>query len=112
MKNLIENKVMYLKDIYLPSLPNNFKTEYSLDCNDSELTFLPDGLEVGGDLIIGNAYIEDLPEDLIVCGNLIMLYRTLLIPESAIIGGKIITKNGNIIPNNTNKNHYIKNQKF
>lgn len=107
IENLIENGVMYLKNIYLPSLPKNFKTEHSLDCSDADITFLPDGLEVGGDLIIGNSYIEELPENLIVYGSLIMLNKVLDIPNSAIIGENIITKNGKVIPNNTNKNHYV-----
>ena len=107
MSKIVENGTMYLKNVFSEFLPEKFKTQYSLDCNDSELTFLPDGLEVGGDLIIGNAYIEDLPEDLFVTGNLIMLHKTLEVPDSAIIGGKIITKNGYLEPKNTNEKHCI-----
>lgn len=88
---LIKDGVMYLKNIFLSALPENFKTEHSLDCTDCDLTFLPDGLEVEGDLILGNAYIEELPNRLIVWGNVYMQERELLIPEDAVIGGKVFT---------------------
>lgn len=107
MSKLIQNGTMYLKNIMLPYLSENFKTEYSIDCTDSDLTFLPDGLEVGGDLIIGNAYIEELPKGLIVGGNIIMLEKELKLPQDAIVGGKVITPTNEYYPSFP-VGHYIK----
>lgn len=107
MSKFVQNGIMYLKNAFVPYLPENFKTEYSLDCTDSELTFLPNGLEVGGDLIIGNAYIEELPERLIVGGNINMIQKELPLPKDAIVGGKIITPFSEYIPPHP-EGHYIK----
>lgn len=91
MNKIVQDNIMYLKNIVLSSLPENFKTEYSLDCTDSDLTYLPDGLEVGGDLILGNSYIEELPARLIVGGNIIMKENELPLPKDVIVGGLVIT---------------------
>lgn len=95
---IVQDGVMYLKNIILFSLPDNFKTEYSLDCSDSDITCLPEGLEVGGNLILGNSRIEDLPARLVVGGDVIMKERELLLPKDAIVGGTVVTPNNCYTP--------------
>lgn len=107
MKNIIRDNTMYLEDVILSSLPENFKCRYSLDCNNSSITQLPNGLEVCGDLIIGNAYIEDLPSGLIVFGDIHMEEKDIPLPKDALVGGQVYDKNGVYTPV-LHTDHYIK----
>lgn len=106
MSKIVQDGVMYLKNILLKSLPENFKVDSSLDCTDCDLTYLPDGLEVKGDLILGNAYIDELPARLVIGGNLVMMERILAVPSDAIIGGVIVTSFG-VSPPALPEGHHI-----
>ena len=96
--NLINNDVMYFKDVILDTLPANFNCLQSLDLSDSHIAQIGDGLVVNGDLIISNAPLEGLPARLVVTQDLIMLDHVLPIPLDALIGGKIIVPEGEINP--------------
>ena len=92
--NLIDNDIMYFKDVILDTLPANFNCLQSLDLSDSHIVQIGDGLVVNGDLIIGNAPLEMLPARLVVTQDLIMLDHVLPVPLDTLIGGKIIVPEG------------------
>ena len=58
-KKLIDNNTMNLKGVLLKELPEGFKVCGSLDLTDSFLESLPNNLLVYGNLVIGNSKIEN-----------------------------------------------------
>lgn len=105
-KVLTKNGIMSLANIYIKNLPIGFKCEFSLDLTNSLIKELPKKLSVKNDLILGNSGINKLPEDIFVGGNIITDLEELNIPDTTIIGGKIITKNKEFFPE-VNKNNII-----
>lgn len=86
-QDINNEKILYLKDILVNKLPDNFQCEHSLSLEGSSITSLPDGLFVDGNLYLQNSKITELPSDLVVGGE-IYLDTNLPIPETAIINGK------------------------
>ena len=91
MSNLVQNGIVKLEGLNNIYLPQNFKVKYSLDCSNSNLEKLPEGLEVVGDLIIKNSLIKVIPKNAIIHKDIYCDNINLIIEEGAVIGGKIIT---------------------
>jgi hypothetical protein len=82
-------KIIYLKDILINELPNNFKTPYSLSFEGSSIQELPQNLIVGGNLYLQNSKIKKITSDVIICGSL-YLDSNVELEEYVIIGREVI----------------------
>ena len=80
-------------------LPKNFHCYGSLSCDGSSLTELPEGLIVEGNLYIGECEIAVLPPKLIIGKDLILLNSSIFdIPNDICICGDIIALKVNNMP--------------
>ena len=72
----------------IPLIKEDLDVKGNLDLSYTNITFLPEGLEVGGDLYLYNCKnIESLPEGLKVGGNLYLSYTNITsLPEGLEVG--------------------------
>ena len=92
---LYEKGTMYLNSILFKELPENFIVQGSLDLTGAKIKYLPIKIKIMGDLILGDCTLDSFPKKATVFGNVYLgTNYNLLIPETALIGGKIINSNG------------------
>lgn len=117
-KMYIEKTICGKKDLWLElsklkinSLPKNFNCPYSLDCEGSSIKELPEGLIVEGNLYIGECDITKLPNKLTIGKDLILLNSSIFeLPNDICIGGNIIALKVENVPKyslNTVEEQYV-----
>lgn len=90
-------ETLYLKDLILDFLPNDFVARGNLDLSDSNIILLPDKIKIFGDLILGNCKLKKFPSKAEIIGNIYIGDREdLIIPEATRLGGRLFYKNGDI----------------
>ena len=101
------DKWFEVSKIQTSSLPKNFHCYGSLSCDGSSLTELPEGLIVEGNLYIGECEIAVLPPKLIIGKDLILLNSSIFdIPNDICICGDIIALKVNNMPSYQSNTDY------
>ena len=70
-KTIIVGQDLALDYTQITELPENLEVPGDLNLEGTPISILPKGLKVGGDLYIGDTLITDLPDDLEVAGEII-----------------------------------------
>ena len=101
------DKWLEVSKIQTSFLPKNFHCYGSLSCDGSSLTELPEGLIIEGNLYIGECEIAVLPPKLIIGKDLILLNSSIFdIPNDICICGDIIALKVNNMPSYQSNTDY------
>lgn len=81
---------LWLWDTKISYLPEGLKVGGTLNLTDTPITSLPNGLVVGGNLYLNNTPITSLPEEIAIDGNL-YLYNTPItsLSKGLVVHGRI-----------------------
>ena len=83
-----------LSNTQITSLPDNLEVGGDLYLSDSKITSLPDNLEVGGGLYLRNTQITSLPDNLEVGGGLFLDNTPITsLPDNLNVGGGLNIRN-------------------